>query len=181
MNRHLLAFASLLLACDPQAAESQADPDTPVMSPRVVTAEPVSQEVSEPSTMSAAAPVEHLDLVVEDGPLTEQLTVQAGKAIRAGKRPFVEMRAGWCPVCKRVDKHLLSRTMGEDLSDVVLIRIDTDVFGPELAPAGLTSKTIPALYELDRRGKPTDHWVNGHRWGARADIPAKLRAFFAAS
>jgi hypothetical protein len=88
------------------------------------------------------------------------------------------MRAGWCPICKRVDRTLLGADFGAELDDVVLIRVDTDVFGPELNGAELTSKTIPAFYELDRRGKPTDHWVGGHRWGPKAEVPAKLGAFF---
>lgn len=170
-----------IAACNPQQAAAQDQSEAAVMSPRVVAAQPVKDVPSAEDPQGAtagAATLQYFDLTLEDGPLTEQLTVQAGKAIRAGKRPFVEMRAGWCPICKRVDRYLLGETLGRELSDVVVIRVDTDVFGDELAGAGLTSKTIPAFYEIDRRGTPTDHWVNGHRWGPKADVPAKLRAFF---
>ena len=178
----IAGFALLSVVVIATASDVDTAPPPPVMTAvRVVSADPVDEpETKTDPTSESSSVVEHLDIEPVGGPLTEQLTVQAGKAIRAGKRPFVEMRAGWCPICKRVDKHLLGTELGAELSDVVVIRVDTDVFGPELKEAGLTSKTIPAFYELDRRGKPTEHWVNGHRWGPKANVPAKLRAFFAA-
>jgi thiol-disulfide isomerase/thioredoxin len=183
MNRRIALTALLLgLACEPASASPQPTEDVPVMAQRVITAPEVKAPESEspaetpPDKAGALAKV---DLKTIDGPLAEQLTVQAAKAIRAGKRPFVEMRANWCPICKRVDGKLRKPELASELDDVVLIRVDTDIFASELSGAGLTSKTIPAFYELDRRGKPTDHWVNGHRWGPRADVPAKLKAFFA--
>jgi cytochrome c2 len=127
---------------------------------------------------AAAATLEKVDLRPLDGPLTEQLTVQAGKALRAGKRPFAQMRADWCAICKRVEKSIASLELPADVGDVVLLRVDTDRFASELAEAGLTSKTIPAFYELDRRGRPTSHWLEGHRWGPNADVATALLRFF---
>jgi thiol:disulfide interchange protein len=126
------------------------------------------------------AAVQTVQLEPVDGALLEQLVIEAARAYRAGRRPLVEMHAGWCHICRRVDAALAQPRAGAVLEDVVLIRVDTDVWADELRAAGLRSPTIPAFYPLDRRGKPGKH-LDGHHWKPNADIIAELGQFTDAS
>lgn len=127
----------------------------------------------------ASASLTMKDLDPSSGSLRELLIVESGRAHREGRRVFVEMRASWCAVCKRVDRRLAALPVRTAAADVVLLRVDTDAWADDLEDAGLRSPTIPAFYVLDRRGHVTGRWLDGHRLRDTTEIDAALRTFFA--
>ena len=176
---------ALLLACNrgapPSVGTATADEaKEPVVvktaEPEVAPPEPeVVEDEPEPD-----APKEKITIVSIDpmkGELAEQLLVEAGKAKKAGKTPYVELWAGWCPPCKKVDALLEDPALQEKLGTVVLIRVDTDQFNKPLTKLGFKSPTIPAFYEIDARGKPTARLLHGHGWKTTSAITEKLPAF----
>ncbi len=175
---------ALLLACNssappPTATATIEDAKEPVM------AQAVGEKPSEPAPEVATppepeAPKETITILSIDpakGELAEQLLVEAGRAKQAGKTPYVELWAGWCPPCKKVDALLEDPALQERLGTVVLIRVDTDQFNRPLTKLGFKSPTIPAFYEIDARGKPTKRLLHGHGWKHTATIAETLPAF----
>jgi thiol-disulfide isomerase/thioredoxin len=186
MRRTVLV--AVLLACNsgasPTAATATADdakePTLAKVTPEVK-AEPEVEPAVEPEP---AAPKERIRIVSIDpvkGALAEQLLVEAGKAKQAGKTPYVELWAGWCPPCKKVDALLEDPALQEQLGSVVLIRVDTDTFNKPLTKLGFESPTIPAFYEIDARGRPTARLLHGHGWKSSATIAKTLPAFLLGS
>jgi thiol-disulfide isomerase/thioredoxin len=172
-----------LLACNSGSAATTAPPREEIV--EVEPARELEQEPSQPEPPQAEpsqpeAPKETITIVSIDpmkGELAEQLLVEAGKAKKAGKTAYVELWAGWCPPCKKVDALLEDPALQEQLGAVVLIRVDTDEFNKPLTKLGFKSPTIPAFYEIDGRGKPTSRLLHGHSWKNASTIAEKLPAF----
>lgn len=192
--RAALALTSLLVACNsapPSTAGTATAPsdDSALAAARPESAErpepPVEPEpeqpepeVDEPDAPSEPTPrLTVVDIKPDAGGLKEQLLVQASKAKKAGKTPYVELWAGWCAPCKKVDALLEGPDLQAKLASVVLIRVDTDKFNRPLTRLGFKSPTIPAFYEVDARGKPTKRLLHGHAWKNSATIADKLPAF----
>jgi protein disulfide-isomerase len=145
----------------------------------VASPEPESDPEPEPEG-ELEVPKEKITILSIDpvaGELADQLLVEAGKAKKAGKSAYVELWAGWCPPCKKVDALLEDPALQERLGGVVLIRVDTDTFNKPLTRLGFKSPTIPAFYEIDARGKPTKRLLHGHSWKNTATIAEKLPEF----
>lgn len=172
-----------LLACNSGSAATTAPPREEIVEvePAPALEEEPSQPVQpEPEPSQPEAPKETITIVSIDpmkGELAEQLLVEAGKAKKAGKTAYVELWAGWCPPCKKVDALLEDPALQEQLGTVVLIRVDTDEFNKPLTKLGFKSPTIPAFYEIDGRGKPTSRLLHGHSWKNASTIAEKLPAF----
>lgn len=184
MRRVLLSLATMLLAggCEdapnrsPEApslndARSSSTAATPPAAP--MRAGPELERATE-----GTRPLIAIELDPRRGALGEQLTLHAARAHRAGLRPFVELHAGWCAICRRVDRELSRSETEARLRGVYLIRVDTDAWAEELRPTGLTSPTIPAFYALDHRGRPGPD-LHGHRWTPATDVITRLEAFMA--
>jgi thiol-disulfide isomerase/thioredoxin len=173
-----------LLACNSGSAATTAPPreEIVVVDPApALEKEPAQPEPAQPEAPPEPdAPKETITIVSIDpmkGELAEQLLIEAGKAKKAGKTAYVELWAGWCPPCKKVDALLEDPALQERLGTVVLIRVDTDQFNKPLTKLGFKSPTIPAFYEIDGRGKPTSRLLHGHSWKNATTIAEKLPAF----
>jgi hypothetical protein len=165
--------------CPSTEASSTLEPTPMVANPSAPT--PLREAAAgrfeaQPVAQPAPPPVRAVQLQPNDGSLREQLVVQAARAYRSGRRPLVQMHASWCPVCTRFDTALDAARARVALQDLVLIRVDTDVWADDLRGAGLRSPTIPAFYPLDRRGQPGTH-LDGHGWRPQTDVVETLDAF----
>jgi len=170
-HRAALACAAALLgACD-QA------PPIPASAPRSSASTPAALPTANVEAERELTLETFVDLQPKDGSLRELLAVEATKAIRGGRRPFVELRAGWCPTCRRVDA-VLAKSPTPVPRDIVLIRIDTDAWHSDLRGAGLQTATIPAFFAVDARGRPTAGPLLGDAWRLDRMISRKLTEFF---
>jgi thiol-disulfide isomerase/thioredoxin len=175
----VIVVALVALGCNTGSTQTTAPApgdeadDAKEPAPVVMQAEPEPEP--EPETAKEAITIVSIDPTA--GALSEQLLVEAGKAKKAGKIPYVELWAEWCPPCKKVDALLEDPALQEQLGSVVLIRVDTDTFNKPLMKLGFKSPTIPAFYEIDVRGKPTKRLLHGHSWKNSATIAEKLPTF----
>ena len=177
MRPWLLASLVLFACAGPPGSstpEPEAEPAHPTPASAVLDVPEPDATTTDPA--DAPPPVASVQLNPDHGALSEQLVVEAARAYRAGRRPIVEMHASWCPICRRVDAELDHPRAREALHDVVLLRVDTDIWADDLRRAGLRSPTIPAFYRLDRRGKPGKH-LDGHRWKPDTDVITDLDHF----
>lgn len=185
MNR-LAVIALLLTACGgsetpPASAQTAAPPE---VGHEQVTATGPSVKRAPPPPFVAPDPtlpaLSVVSLRPEQGSLSELLVSESAKARSKGRRAFVELSAGWCPRCKKLNGSLKHGGGKAAAAGVHLIVLDTDAWGSRLDREGFTAQTIPALYELDKRGKPTGRTLNGHGWKKHTDaqIAGSLGAFF---
>lgn len=130
---------------------------------------------------ATASGLETVNLDPAEGALREQLMAKARAATKAGKRVYLEMWASWCPPCKKVHRVLTTPDVAAELDGVLIIRVDTDRFDEELDPLGFTSRTIPAVYALDKLGRPSGRKLQGHKWKNEAQVRAALPAFLLAN
>lgn len=128
-----------------------------------------------------AAVVTIMEIDVQAGPLGDQLAAIAARAKAQDRVATVELWAGWCAPCKKLDKLLGAGAVTEALRGTILIRVDVDMFDDELTQLGFTAPQIPSMYRIDGRGKPVGKPLSGADWAQRseAQIAAALRAFLA--
>jgi thiol-disulfide isomerase/thioredoxin len=127
----------------------------------------------------AAATVRLVDVDPDNGSLHEQIVAAAAQAKADGRSVAVELWAGWCPPCKKLDKLLGTGPVADAVANAVLIRVDTDVFNDELNKLGFDAPQIPSLYRIDERGKPKGKALSGAKWSRESEtnIAAQLAAF----
>jgi thiol-disulfide isomerase/thioredoxin len=126
-----------------------------------------------------AASVRLVDVDPDNGTLREQLVAAAAQAKADGRSVAVELWAGWCPPCKKLDQLLKTGPVAEAVANAVLIRVDTDVFNDELNELGFDAPQIPSLYRIDDKGKPKGKALSGAKWSREneAKIAQQLAAF----
>ena len=178
----LLAFAACSPASSaPPAAKAQPTAEQPTAPTKAETPEPEPEPAPEPEVDPEPEPEPELITIVSldpaAGTLKEQLGMYARKAKAQGKTPYVELWAGWCKPCVRVDKLLQDPQLQAKLGKVALIRVNVDKFNKPLMKAGFKSPTIPAFYEITEQGKPTKRLLHGHTWKNSATIAEKLPTF----
>jgi thiol-disulfide isomerase/thioredoxin len=177
MKRALLVLA--LAACNREDGRAQPTTTTP---PPATTPEPVPTDTAAPPDPTpppepvppqtdASPPTENVATIIEvdaqAGPLSEQLTVIAARAKKEGRVAAVELWAGWCAPCKKLDKLIAAGTIGDALRGAILVRVDVDMFDDELNELGFRSPQIPSFYRVDGRGKPIGKPLAGGDWGER--------------
>jgi thiol-disulfide isomerase/thioredoxin len=185
--RRFANAAFVLLACAREDARAQPSATTPPPHasavdpplPTVDTAAPPSEPVP-PTPPDATTPGEVATIIevdVQAGPLAEQLTVIAARAKKEGRVAAVELWAGWCPPCKKLDKLIAEGKVTNALRGTVLVRVDVDMFDDELNELGFRAPQIPSFYRIDGRGKPIGKPLPGGDWGQRdaAYIESALR------
>jgi thiol-disulfide isomerase/thioredoxin len=156
---------------------------------------PAQQTIAPPtapqpdSTSTAESPVDHFTsdtfvisrVNIENGPLLDQLASEAAKAKSLGLSPFVEFDATWCPPCQAINASLAAK---DDLTlqafeGIYIIRVDVDEWGWGDGE-NFKVTAIPVYYQLDDKGLPTGHEIDGSAW--QEDIPENfapvLNAFF---
>ena len=108
------------------------------------------------------------------------LQAEAAESRRAGRHPYIEFYADWCPPCNAIKDNLGDPRMVEAFAGTYIIKLDTDEWGDKLSGTGLYVPAIPAFYELGADGKPTGRMITGAAWGE--DVPANIappmKAFF---
>jgi len=183
----VLAIAMILLSCTREDARAQPAATTPPAAsperlPTVDTAAPPSEPAPpEPLPTEATTPTAEVATIIEidvqAGPLAEQLTVIAARAKKEGRVAAVELWAGWCAPCKKLDKLIAAGTVTNALRGAILVRVDVDMFDDELNELGFRAPQIPSFYRVDGRGKPIGKPLAGGDWGERdaAYIDAALR------
>lgn len=152
-----------------EAAGPSEQVSRPVRKPKIDAPDPSAQRLS------------YSRLNADNGSLKELLVREALAANKAGKRVYLETWASWCPPCRKVDALLKDDALAVQLGRVHLILVNVDAFDAELNPLGFDSPTIPAFYELTKRGRPTGRMVNGHKWSKAASIRQQLPAFLLAA
>ncbi|MBL8942743.1 MAG: hypothetical protein JNK45_06340 [Myxococcales bacterium] len=177
----------LALACsrdEPRAGASVVPPpetDPSIESPSSVPSPSVVAAVDPPAPVDppTSVTVTIVELDAQAGPLEDQLTAIAARAKREGRPATVELWAGWCPPCKKLDRLLAGGTVADALRGTILVRVDVDMFDDELNALGFTAPQIPSMYRLDDRGRPRGKPLSGADWTKRTEpeIAAALRTF----
>ncbi len=166
------------------AAPASAEPsDSPVLEAPESPAADLDEQPATATPEKAeppAAGLETINLDPAEGALREQLMAKSRAATKAGKKVYLEMWASWCPPCKKVHRVLTTPDVVAELEGVVLIRVDTDAFGEDLDALGFTSRTIPAVYGLDKLGRPSGRTLSGHKWRTEAQVREALPGFLLA-
>lgn len=126
-----------------------------------------------------SATVRLVDIYPDGASLREQIVAAAAQAKADGKSVAVELWAGWCPPCKKLDTLLRGGPVAAAVANAVLIRVDTDVWNDELTALGYDAPQIPTLYRIDERGKPKGKRLTGAKWSRESEtaIAAQLTAF----
>lgn len=191
LERWCLIVCALGLGCeasaasgpdDAQFAPKQQPPRTEVISPSELgqgndeDAEAAGAKKPEGIDASEVATLEVVNLEADAGPLGAQIRRYAAHATEQNKRVFLEMGAPWCPPCKRAKTLLAKPEVAAKLSDVLLLRVDSDVWIEELDELGFDAPVIPTYYALDAKGAST-RAVRGSTWKTRALVEQKLLAF----
>jgi thiol-disulfide isomerase/thioredoxin len=118
-----------------------------------------------------------------EGALQDLLTAHALRAIQAGRKPFVEFSADWCPPCVALARSLGDPRMVDAFQGTYIIRLDFDEWESRLPGSGFRVVGVPVFFEINAEGKPTGRMITGAAWGA--DIPENmapvLQAFFRGS
>ncbi|MBX7080225.1 MAG: thioredoxin family protein, partial [Nannocystaceae bacterium] len=131
------------------------------------------QEHSTPPQATTSPPestpdaVRIVEIDPQAGTLQEQLTAAAARAHADGRPVALELWAGWCAPCKKLDAMLRSGVVADAVRGAVLVRADVDAFDEELTAAGFSAPQIPSLYRLDERGRPRGKPLQGGDWGRR--------------
>ncbi len=186
-RRLALPCLLLALACsrdEPRAGASVVPPpetDPSIESPSSVPSPSVVAAVDPPAPVDppTSVTVTIVELDAQAGPLEDQLTAIAARAKREGRPATVELWAGWCPPCKKLDRLLAGGTVADALRGTILVRVDVDMFDDELNALGFTAPQIPSMYRLDDRGRPRGKPLSGADWTKRTEpeIAAALRTF----
>ncbi|MBK6918361.1 MAG: hypothetical protein IPH07_13275 [Deltaproteobacteria bacterium] len=121
-----------------------------------------------PTTAPDDDAVRLVDVDTQAGPLAEQLAAASARAQREGRPIAVELWAGWCAPCKKLDRLIAGGALDEALRGSVLVRVDVDAFDGELDGLGFDAPQIPSLYRVDARGRPQGKPLSGGDWGRRA-------------
>jgi thiol-disulfide isomerase/thioredoxin len=185
--RTLCISLVMLAAC----ARDDARPSTPAPStpaPQEPAAKPSRSDPApmpqtdpppEATAPAPAATVRLVDVDPDAGSLREQIVAAAAQAKADGRTVAVELWAGWCPPCKKLDQLLRSGPVAAAVGNAVLIRVDTDVFNEELSALGFDAPQIPSLYRLDDRGRPRGKPLLGAKWSRASEtaIAEQLAAF----
>ena len=193
MRTVVLALLFTTLACDRDEAHASAPPakatgtagaDVP-RGDAAGHAEPAKVETPQPTETidppPTAARVKLVDIDPDGASLHEQIVAAAAQAKADGRSVAVELWAGWCPPCKKLDKLLHEGPVADAAANAVLIRVDTDEWNDELNKLGFDAPQIPSLYRIDERGKPRGKALSGAKWTREpeATIAAQLAAFLA--
>lgn len=112
-----------------------------------------------------APPVTVVELSPAQGPLSELLQHEIANAAKAGKAPFVELSATWCPPCKVLAASLDQLRMREAFEGTYIIRLDLDAWGEQLEPLGLKSLGVPVFFAIDGTGHATGRKIDGRAFG----------------
>lgn len=147
-------------------AEAEAEPEPPQDPPKV-----------EPPEAEPAAALSVVELKPSAGPLRQQLRLHAKRGAKKGHRVVLEMGAPWCPPCKRAKALLAEDAVKAELSGVVLLRANSDVWGEDLDALGFDAPVIPVYYALDDAGGPSGDSARGDRWKSRDQVRKGLLAF----
>jgi thiol-disulfide isomerase/thioredoxin len=115
------------------------------------------------------------------GDLATLLRAHVIEAIKAGRKPFVELGAKWCAPCRALDASLHDPAMIDAFRGTAIFKIDVDEWRAQLRAVRLPAEgAIPAFYRLDNAGRVTAVRIDGEAWGA--DLPKNmappLKAFF---
>ncbi|HTU22231.1 MAG TPA: hypothetical protein VMG10_29600 [Gemmataceae bacterium] len=113
-----------------------------------------------------------MELKPTEGELTLLLEREAHKAEAAGRKPFVEFFANWCPPCLALRKSMTDPLMIEAFEGTYLIRLDADEWSGKLSGTGLSASRVPIFFELDKEGKPTGRTITSGAW--KEDIPSNM-------
>lgn len=120
-----------------------------------------------------------------DGTLPNLMKVQAMAARSAGRHPYAELDATWCPPCQAISKTLADGEprMVDAFAGTTILQIDVDDWTADLAGASLDGSSIPIYYDLGQDGKPTGRTINGAAWGDNIpeNMAPPLKAFFLAA
>ena len=121
-----------------------------------------------------------VELHPPQGDLSALLAAHAGLAAEAGRRPFVEFSAEWCPSCRLLDRGLEDARMIDAFRGTYILRLDIDEWKSRLSRAGFFVVGVPVFFEVDETGDPTGRNLTGAAWGP--DVPENmapvLREFF---
>lgn len=131
-----------------------------------------------PGADAVTSPPVHVVRVAQRGPLAELLVDALRDAEQAGERLVVMTNAERCRPCRRFLHALGDPAMREALAGVVIVRVDTARYGPELGPLGLETYVMPAFFLLDERGHARDG-ITGSEWtdDVAANIAPVMSAF----
>jgi hypothetical protein len=122
------------------------------------------------------------ELTKADGPLAQQLAVEASKARAERLKPFAYISATWCGPCNAIKHNLGTPALEDAFQGTYQMKIDFDLFESELTAAGLQHPSVPVFFALDDAGKPTGRKIDGGAWGADTveNMAPVLKAFFRA-
>lgn len=167
-------------AASPAAVESSEHTVVDAAQPPSAARDEQPETAAADESEASAAGLETINLDPAEGALREQLMAKSRAATKAGKQVYLEMWASWCPPCKKVHRVLTTPDVVAELGGVLLIRVDTDAFGEDLDALGFTSRTIPAVYAVDKLGRPSGRTLSGHKWRTEAQVREALPAFLLA-
>ena len=119
-----------------------------------------------------------------DGDLSNLIKLQASEAAAAGRHPYLEFDATWCPPCVAIGKALDSGDplMVDAFAGTAIIQVDFDEWKQDLAGAGYTVPAMPIYYELDKYGRSTGRSIDGNAWNDNIpeNMAPPLKRFFQA-
>lgn len=177
MTRVGLALALVLGGCpreDASVAATTSATPTPPATQSGTTATPTpptppGETTATPTPMapSDADAVRIVEIDPQAGTLQEQLIAAAARAHADGRPIALELWAGWCAPCKKLDAMLRDGAVADALRGAVLVRADVDAFDEELNALGFVAPQIPSLYRLDERGRARGKPLQGGDWGRR--------------
>ena len=134
-------------------------------------AEPTEPEAAAEPTADAPKKLTMVD-VPDSGELAAVLAAEVKKAEGLGLQPQIEFWADWCGPCKELEASLDDPRMQKAFAGVYLIRMNADFWGDKLDGTGMTTKSIPAFFELDATGKATGRSITGGAWAE--NIPENM-------
>src|SRR5262249_52613775 len=120
-------------------------PEPPTEQP----APPTEERPTEAQVAKQLPAARVVTLAPEGGELSDQLAPAAPRGKAGGLVPVVEMWAGWCPPCKKLDRLLDDPAFADSLRGLALVRLDSDAWGEALDSAGFDAPSIPTFYALD--------------------------------
>jgi hypothetical protein len=132
-------------------------------------------------TSIGTKPFSVVELHPSQGDLAILLRAQVAAAIKAGRKPFVELVAKSCGPCRALDASLNDPAMIDAFSGTAIVKVDLDEWKAQLRAVNLPDdEPVPAFYRLDNDGRVTTLRIDGEAWGA--DLPINmappLKAFF---